>query len=219
MCRLRLSSTKTCEISPYFLPFLFCIRIALKKFTQVISYVFCTQVRRHVHKQTKRRYAKEKQHVLFSENQFCSVWVWNLLCLTPWCFSLKFLLDVPNCVYWVWLGFEPQIRPTRLAIICLLITARVEGKVCLCVKLFHFFLGWIRIWPEICCVMYQIQWKFLRGFSGKNYSWRIFQKFSADKGPLLKLVKFHPTFCNFYTRSVSRWKNSHKYFHMLFAPK
>jgi len=35
----RLSSTKTCEISPYFLPLLFCIRIALKKFTQVLSYV------------------------------------------------------------------------------------------------------------------------------------------------------------------------------------
>ena len=32
-----------------------------KKFTQVLSYVSCTQVRRHVHKQTtKRRYGKEK---------------------------------------------------------------------------------------------------------------------------------------------------------------
>jgi len=49
------------EISPYFLQFLFFIRIVLKKFTQVLSYVFCTQVRRHVHKQiTKRRYGEEK---------------------------------------------------------------------------------------------------------------------------------------------------------------
>jgi len=32
-----------------------------KKFTQVLSYVVCTQVRRHVHKQiTKRRYGEEK---------------------------------------------------------------------------------------------------------------------------------------------------------------
>jgi len=32
-----------------------------KKFTQVHSYVVCTQVRRHVHKQiTKRRYGEEK---------------------------------------------------------------------------------------------------------------------------------------------------------------
>ena len=37
------------------------VRIALKKFTQVCSYVVCTQVRRHVHKQiTERRYGEEK---------------------------------------------------------------------------------------------------------------------------------------------------------------
>jgi len=36
-------------------------RIALKKFTQVLSYVVCTQVRRHVRKWiTKRRYGEEK---------------------------------------------------------------------------------------------------------------------------------------------------------------
>ena len=40
---------------------LFWFRIALKKFRQVLSYVVCTQVRRHVHKQlTKRRYGGEK---------------------------------------------------------------------------------------------------------------------------------------------------------------
>jgi len=33
----------------------------LKRFRQVLSYVVCTQVRRHVHKQiTKRRYGEEK---------------------------------------------------------------------------------------------------------------------------------------------------------------
>jgi len=61
LCRPRLSSTKTCEISSYFLQFLFWIRIALKTCTQVFSYVFCTQVRRHVHKQIiKRKYTEEK---------------------------------------------------------------------------------------------------------------------------------------------------------------
>jgi len=40
---------------------LFKVRIPLKKFTQVLSYVVCTQVRRHVHiKITKRRYGREK---------------------------------------------------------------------------------------------------------------------------------------------------------------
>jgi len=37
------------------------VRIALKKFTEVLSYVVCTQLRRHVHKQiTKRRCGEEK---------------------------------------------------------------------------------------------------------------------------------------------------------------
>jgi len=37
------------------------VRIALKKFTQVLSYVVCTQVRRHVHEQmTKGRHGEEK---------------------------------------------------------------------------------------------------------------------------------------------------------------
>jgi len=52
--------------------------------------------------------------------------------------------------------------------------------------------------PEICRILSQIQWRFLRGISGKNYCGRIFQKFSANQGyPLPKLVKFRPTFCNF----------------------
>jgi len=66
---------------------LFWICIALKKFTQVLSYVVSTQVRRHVHKKNqKRRYGGEKQGVLFSENQFCSPSVSDLLRLTPWVF-------------------------------------------------------------------------------------------------------------------------------------
>jgi len=54
------SSTKTCEIPPYFMQFLFWVHIVLKKFTLVIPYVVFTQVRRHVHKRiTKRRYGEE----------------------------------------------------------------------------------------------------------------------------------------------------------------
>ena len=56
----KLSSTETCELSPYFRQFLFWVCIALKKFTQVLAYVVCTQVRRHVNKRiTKRRYGEE----------------------------------------------------------------------------------------------------------------------------------------------------------------
>jgi len=68
-CRPKVSSNKTCEISPYFLQFLFCIRIELKKFTQLLSYVVCTQVRWHVHKQiTKGGYVEEKPgHSVFEK--------------------------------------------------------------------------------------------------------------------------------------------------------
>jgi len=63
---------------------LFCVHIALEKLTQVLSYVVCTQLRRHAYKQiTKRRYRKKSQDVLFSEYKFCSLLVWDLLRLTP----------------------------------------------------------------------------------------------------------------------------------------
>ena len=40
-----------------------------------------------------------------------------------------------------WMRFEPQIRPTRLTINFLFITAWAERKIRLCVKLFDFFPG------------------------------------------------------------------------------
>jgi len=60
------------------------VHTALKKFTQVLSHVVCTQVRRHIHKKiTKGRYEEEKQgHFVFGK-QFCSLPVWDLLSLTP----------------------------------------------------------------------------------------------------------------------------------------
>jgi len=68
------SSTKTCEISPYFLQFLFCVRILLKKFTQVLSYVVWTQVwSTFINESQKEDTGKKRQDVLFSENQFCSL--------------------------------------------------------------------------------------------------------------------------------------------------
>jgi len=66
----------------------------------------------------------------------------------------------------------------------------------------------------------QIQWRFLGGISGKNYSRRIFQKFCANQGySLSKLVKFRPNFWNFIVGPYCAEKNSHKHFRMLFAPR
>jgi len=122
---------------------LFWVRIALKKFTQVLSYVVCTQVRRHVHKKiTKRLYEGEKpgrfvfgKPVLFTLGlglttpYSLGIFVWNFY-QTFFTVSTKF-----------WLRFESQIRSTRLAINFLFITARNERKVRVCAELFDFFRG------------------------------------------------------------------------------
>ena len=121
----------------------FQVCIALTKLTQVLSYVVCTQVRRHFHKQiTKRRYGEEKPRrfvsgkpVLFTLGlglttaYSLGILIWNFY-LTFVTVSIEF-----------WLRFESQIRPTRLAIYFLFITVRSEWKVRLCAKLFDFFRG------------------------------------------------------------------------------
>ena len=125
----------------------FRVRIALKTFTQVLSLVFCTQVRRHVHKQiTERRYGKEKpgrfvfdEPVLFTLGlgltapySLC-ILVWNSY-QTSVIVSIEFRLRL-----------EAQTRPTRFAINFLFITTRAERMVRSCVKLFDSFPGWILI--------------------------------------------------------------------------
>jgi len=140
-------STKTCEISPYSLQFLFCVRTASKKITKVLSYVVWTQVRRHVHKQiTKRRCGEEKsgrfvfwKPILFTLG--VGLTTPYFLCVLVWNFYQTIVTLSIEC----WLRFDPQIRPTRLEITFLLITVKTERKVCLCVKLFDFFWRWIVI--------------------------------------------------------------------------
>ena len=97
---------------------LFWVRIALKKFTQVLSYVVCTQVKRHVHKQiTKRRYGEEKPgHFVFGIPVLFTL---GLRLTTPyslgvlvWNFYQTFVIV---CIEFR-LIFDSQIRPTRFAI-------------------------------------------------------------------------------------------------------
>jgi len=123
--------------------FLFWVRIALKKFTQVLSYVVCTQVRRHVHKKiTKRRYGGETpgRFVFGKPGSFTL----GLGLTTPYFLGIlfwKFYQTFVTVSTEFWLRFEPHIRPTRLEINFLVITAKTERTVRLCVKLFDFFRG------------------------------------------------------------------------------
>ena len=220
----RLSSTKTCEISPYFLQFLLCVRIALKKFTQGLSYVVCTQVKTHVHKRiTKRRYREEKAaHFVFGKPV---LFILGLGLTTPysmgdlvWSFNQTFVIVSIE----FWLRFEPQIRPTRLTINFLLITARAERKVRLCVKLFDFFRGCILLrlkWNLLCFVPNSVDYQTCN-FSKKLF-WENFSEiFLQNKAIRYKnLWNFVLHYAIFILRLNCAKKNSCKYFHMLFAPR
>jgi len=115
-----------------------------------------------------------------------------------------------------WLNFEPQIRPTRLEINFLLITDKAKRKVRLCVKLFDFLHRWILIrltWNLSRFASNSVEiltWNFRKNISGEFY-----RNFCTNQGyPLTKLVS-----AIFILRPYYAEKNSHKYFHMLFAPK
>jgi len=118
-----------------------------ENFTQVLSYVVCAQVRRHVHKKiTKRRYEGEKPgRFVFGKPVFFTL---GPGLTTPYSLGIlvwNFYQTFVNVSTEFWLIFETQIRPTRLSINYLFITARAETKVRFCVKLFDFFRGWILI--------------------------------------------------------------------------
>jgi len=197
----------------------FRVRIALKKFTQVLSYVVCTQVRRHVHKQiTKRRYGEEKpgrfvfgKLVLFTLGLGlttpCSlgILVWNFY-QTFVTVSVEF-----------WLIFEPQIRPTGLAKKKFIHHCQgwKEGSfVCETV----WFFSWVSSHPfDLKFVPNSVEiltWIFRTKLFRENFS----ETLCRPRLSSTKTFEISPYFLQKKFGSVLRWKNSHKYFHMLFAP-
>jgi len=168
---------------------LFWIRIGLKKFTQVLSYVVCTQVRSHVHKKiTKRRYGGEKpgsfvfgRPVLFTLSlglttpYSLGVLVWNFY-QTFFTVSAEFSLR-----------FEPQIRPTRLGNFFFSSLPGLKGRFVSVGNCLIFFVGeYSSVWPEICRVLSQIQWRLLRGILEKTISGEFFRNFVQTKAILYR---------------------------------
>ena len=138
------------------------------------------------------------------------------------CFGLKFSPDGRHSVYWV------------LAEIWASDSSNKTGN--------KFFIDHCQGWKEgsfVCETFWFFSWvnthpfdpkfvAFRPKFSGDSYlkfqeetiPGEFFRNFRANRGySRPKLVKFRPTFYTFYSASVLRWKNSHKYFHMLFAPR
>ena len=156
----------------------FWVRIALKKFTRVLSYVVCFQVRRHVHKQiTKRRYGGEKpRRFVFGKPVLFTL---ALGLTTPYSLGIlvwNFYQTFVTVSTEFWLRFEPLNRLRRLAIKFLFITVRAERKVRFCVKLFDFFRGRIFVcltWnlsPFVPNSVEILTWNFRKKLFRENFS-------------------------------------------------
>ena len=188
---------------------LFWLRSALKKFTQVLLYVICTQVRRHANKKIRKRRYGEKMPGRFIFGKPILFTLGPGL-TTPYSLSIlvfNFYQTFVTMSIEFWQIFEPQNRPTRSTLSFLFIIIGAERKILWCLRLFDFLVGeYSSFWPEICCVFSQIQWIFLRGIPGKNYFGGIFQKFCANQGST-KTCEISSYFLQFYSDSVVHWKN------------
>jgi len=201
----------------------FWVRIALKKFTRVLSWVVCTLVRIHVHKQiTKRRYGGIKPgRFVFGKPVLFTI---GLGLTTPYSLGIlvwNFYQTFVTVSTEFWLRFEPQIRLTRLAIKFLFITVGAQRKVRLCVELFALFRVLILVrltWNLSRFVLILVEiltWNFRKNPFWENFS-EILCKPRLSSTKTCEILPYIP---KLYSGSVLRWKHSHEYFHELFAPR
>ena len=141
-------------------------------------------------------------------------------CLLVWKFNQTFVIASIE----FWMRFKPEIRPTRLSINFLFITATVERKVRFFVKLFDFFPRWILIrwtWNVSRFVPNSVQ-ILTCNFKKKLFPIHFSKTLWKTNAILLeKFMKFRPIFSNFFLGPYcveNFQKKLRKYFHMLFAP-
>jgi len=175
------------------------VRIALKKFTQVLSYVVCTRVRRNVHKKNhkKKIQGRKARTFGFRKTNFVHPRSGTYYALLLGCFGLKFLPDVLHRVYWV------------LAEIWAPDSSHKIGN--------KFFTHHCQDWKEgsfVCETVWFFSWANIHPFDLKFFAFS--PKFSGDSSVefqekttsgefflnfvqtnLPKLVKFRPTLWNF----------------------
>jgi len=171
-----------------------------------------------INKSQKRDIGKKSQDILFSENRFCSFSVWVLLRPIPWVFwSENFTRHLSLCVLSFGWDLSPKFVPQDFQQIFFSSLPGLKGRFVCVWNCLTLFLGeYSSVWREICGVLSQIKSRFLRGISGKNYSGTHFVKNQGYS--LEKFVTFRPTFCNFILCRKIALKNSHNYFHVMFAP-
>jgi len=133
--------------------------------------------------------------------------------------GLKFLPHVCHCVYWVLGEIWAPNSSHKIENNFLFITVMAIRKVRLCVKLFDFF-SWVNTHPfdlKFVAFCPKFSGDPYMEFQEKTISGKIFINFVQTKTILYQNCEISSHFLKFYYRSVLRWKNSHKYFHMLFA--
>ena len=196
---------------------------AEKKIIQALSCIVYTQAKRQVHKRiTKRRCGEERPgRFVFGKSVLFTI---GLGLTTPYSSGVSvwnFYQTFATMCIDFWLRFDAQIRPTRLAISILFITAKAETKVRLCLNLINFFRGWVLIrltWNLSCFILNSVEglsWNFRKKLFRENFS-EIWHKPRLSS---TKTCEISPYFLQFYSGSVMRWKNSHKYFLMFFGPR
>ena len=143
----------------------------------------------------------------FRKTNFVHSWSRNYYALLLGCYGMKFLPDLRRYVYWV---LTKIWAPDS--------SHKIGNK---------FFIDHCQGWKEgsfVCETVWFFSWvkthpfdlkfvAFCLEFSGDSYvkfqeksiSGEFFRNFRSNQGhPLPKLVKFRPTFCNFYSASVLR---------------
>ena len=200
----------------------FWVCIALKRFTRVLAYVICTQVRSHVHKQiTKRRYGGEKPgRLVFGKPVLFTL---GLGLTTPYSLGIlvwNFYQTFVTVSIEFSLRFEPQIHPTKLAINFLLSLSWLKARFVLCE------IVWFFCWR----ILIRLTWNLSRFVPNSveiltcNFRKKLFRENFSEIlcNPRLSFTKtseIWPYFPKFYSGSVLRWKNSHEYLRMLFVPR
>ena len=191
---------------------LFWVRIALEKYTQVLSYVVCTQVRRQVHNHRDKLRRRKARTYCFLKTGFGHSRSGTYYALLIGYFGLKFYQTFVIVSIEFWRRFQPQINPTRFTVNFLFITTRTDGKVRLCVKVFYFFPRWILIcltWnlsPFVPNSVEILTWNFRKKLFRENF----LEILCKPKLSSTKTCEISPYFLQFYSESVLRWKNSHK---------
>ena len=164
---------------------------------------------------------EKTQDVLFSENQFCSPSVWDLLRLTPWVFWPEiFTRRSSLCL----LGFDwdlsPRFLPQDWQYMFYSSLPGLKGRfVCVWNCLIFSWANTHRLtWNLSRFVQNSVEiltWNFRKKPFRETFS-KILCKQRLSSPETCEIL---PYFLKFYSRFVLRWKNSHKYFHMLFAPR